>query len=119
MTENERSFERDPKQEDLISAMVHTDQHSGLNGSGTGVGKTYCAVRIGIERGAKRVLIIAQPGVYENFEETLQKVAGLKLRGSANGKLGEVPAAEAKANKAALVAGEDGWFFVSREIFQR
>lgn len=119
-TEREREFDHDPKQEALIAAMVNTDKRSGLNGSGTGVGKTYCAIRIGIERKAKRVLIIAQPKVFENFEETLATVAGVNLRIAANSKFRDgTPAAEAKANKAALVSGEDGWFFVSRELFQR
>lgn len=116
---NKRSFEEDPKQEALISAMVNTQERSGLSGSGTGVGKTYCAVRIGIERNAERVLIIAQPGVFENFEETLQEVAGIELRACGNAKFRDTPAAQAKANKDALVAGEPGWFFVSRELFQR
>lgn len=117
---DKRSFDKDPKQEALISAMVRTDGHSGLNGSGTGVGKTYCAVRIGLERGAKRVLVIAQPKVFENFEETLQEVAGIELRVAANNRFRDgTPAAEAVANKNALIAGEDGWFFVSRELFQR
>ena len=117
---SKRSFKEDPKQEALISAMVGTQERSGLNGSGTGVGKTYCAVRIGVERGAKRVLIIAQPKVFENFEETLQEVAGIELRVAANSKFRDgTSAAEARANKQDLVGGKDGWFFVSRELFQR
>lgn len=114
-----RTFDHDPKQDALVDAVANSKEGAGLNGSGTGVGKTICAVRIGLQRGAKRVLIIAQPKVFENFEETLGILAGEQLRASGNAKFRDTPAAEAKANKESLVAGSDGWFFISRELFQR
>jgi hypothetical protein len=115
----DRKFIKDPKQEKLIAAMVDTIHSSALNGSGPGVGKTYCAVRVGLDRGAKRVLIIAQPKVYENFEETLKDCSGIQLLPAANNSFCGVSKNEALANKEKLVSGADGWFFVSREIFRQ
>lgn len=119
MSTKKRAFDRDEKQDALVSALVDTFSGAGLNGSGTGVGKTVCAVRAGVEREAKRVLIIAQPKVFENFAETLEILTGEKLRPCSNAKFRDTPKAEAQANKAAFMAGEEGWFFVSRELFQR
>ena len=110
-------FERDEEQEAAIRTMVTTSAPGCVNGSQTGRGKTVMAVRVAHERGSKRTLIIAPPNTYDNWAPTVEAVAGQKLRFCGNSKLGDVTAAEAKANMADAQAGEDGWFFVGREMF--
>lgn len=110
-------FDHDPAQEDVIRQYSDPEQNAGLNGSGTGVGKTYIAVKSALNRGAKRVLIIAPPNTFDNWEATLQSLGGIQLRPCANSKVGDHSAAEAKANMAAAQGGEHGWFFVGREMF--
>jgi hypothetical protein len=115
-----RVFDSDPAQDAAIKAIAEASVAAGLNGSGTGAGKTRVAIKGGIDRGAKRVLIIGQPKTLENWEETLDiELPGTELKVCANARFRTIPAADAKANKAACMAGEDGWYFVSRELFQR
>ena len=114
-----KEFDHDPLQEDAIKQIGDSFASGAINGSGTGAGKTYVAVRGGQVRDAERVLIIAQPKVMRNFMETLESLGGPPLRPCANAKFRGIPASEAKANKAACMAGEPGWYFVSRELFQR
>lgn len=110
-------FEKDPAQEAAIELFSNPEQTAGLNGSGTGVGKTYIAVQSALNRGARRVLIIAPPNSFDNWEATLMSLAGIQLRPCANAKLAAFKPIQTQANMAAAQAGEDGWFFVGREMF--
>ena len=112
-----KSFDKDPLQEKAIAEIVNSFSSGALNGSGTGAGKTYVGIRGAYERDAQRVLIIAQPKVMSNFADTLESVYGEKLRVCANAKFRGVPKDEAVENKRACMAGEPGWYFVSRELF--
>ncbi len=114
-----KEFDHDPLQEAAIADIRDSFSSGAINGSGTGAGKTYVAVRGGLERDAERVLIMAQPKVMKNFRETLSAVSGRPLLVAANSRFRGVPAREAKANKERCMAGEPGWYFVSRELFQR
>lgn len=115
----ERKFEADPLQDEAIRQIANSTSGALLNGSGTGAGKTRVAVCGALARGARRVLVAAQPKVFENFQETLRIESGLELRPCANQKFQDFSKAEMVANKEACMNGEDGWFFVSRELFQR
>lgn len=112
-------FDKDPLQEAAIKAVVESFSSGAINGSGTGAGKTYVAIKGGLGRDAERVLIIAQPKVMPNFRDTLESVGGPELKVCANSRFRGVPAKVAIANKEACQAGEPGWYFVSRELFQR
>lgn len=112
-----KTFEHDPAQEAVIRQFSNFEQSAGLNGSGTGVGKTYIAVKTAHNRMAKRVLIIAPPNTFDNWEETVQAIAGVQLRPCGNQKIGDHKAPVCKVNMEAAQAGEDGWFFVGREMF--
>ena len=119
MSSGPKEFEKDDLQEAAIKKIAESFSSGCINGSGTGAGKTYVAIRGGLDRGAERVLIIAQPKVMRGFREALESLGGPPLRVCANSAFRKVPAKEAKANKAACMAGEPGWYFVSRELFQR
>lgn len=112
-------FEHDPEQEKAIKLFTETTSPAGLNGSGTGVGKTRLAVAPLVNRNAKRVLIIAPPSTFENWESTLKTIGGQELLLCANAKTAGRSAVETKRNLEAVQAGEDGWYFVSRELFNR
>lgn len=112
-----KQFDKDPLQEAAIEQIATTFASGAINGSGTGAGKTYVGLAGALARGAERVLVIGQPKVYSNFADTLEAISGIKLRAAANAKFRSIPAAEARANKAACQAGEPGWYYVSRELF--
>ena len=115
-----RTFAHDADQDRIVRENIVADTSGAfLSGSGTGAGKTLTAIRGGLERKARRVLIIAQPKVFENFDETLRAFAGFGLRPCGNSAFADFSAAESKANMHAAATGEDGWFFVSREMFSR
>ena len=115
---SEKTFERDEGQERLIKMFSETDSGAALNGSGTGAGKTNIALRTAINRDAKRVLIIAPPKTFENWEGTIKALLpSVELRPCANQKVAQFPVKECKANLEAAQNGDDGWFFVSREMF--
>lgn len=114
-----REFEHDPLQEEAIRRIEQSTSGALINGSGTGSGKTRVAVSGALSRGARRVLVVAQPKVFENFQETLKIEADLELRPCGNAKFQDFTKAQMIANKEACMGGEDGWFFVSRELFQR
>lgn len=114
-----KEFHRIEEQEKAIQIMTNTTSGAALNGSGTGQGKTVMALRTALNRGAKRLLVIAPPNTFENWAETADAIGGSKLRFCGNAKLGDVTAAEAKANMQAAQDGEDGWFFVGREMFNK
>ena len=115
----EKVFHRDEQQEQAIAVMSGTDSGAALNGSGTGQGKTVMALRTALNRGAKRLLIIAPPNTFENWASTSEAIGGPKIVFCGNAKLGNTSAKEAKANMELAQAGEDGWFFVGREMFNK
>lgn len=112
-------FHRDEQQENAIALMSSTASGAALNGSGTGQGKTVMALRTAQNRGAKRLLIIAPPNTFENWAETAKIVANVDLKFCGNAKLGDVTVVDAKANMQSAQAGDDGWFFVGREMFNK
>ena len=114
-----KTFEHDPEQEKAIRLFTETEHSAALNGSGTGVGKTVCAVTPLVNRNAKRVLIIAPPSTFENWQATLKTIGSQELLVCANAKTAGISAVDAKRNLEACQAGADGWFFVSRELFNR
>lgn len=99
--------------------MSGTDSGAALNGSGTGQGKTVMALRTALNRGAKRLLIIAPPNTFENWASTSESIRGPKIVFCGNAKLGDTSAKEARLNMERAQAGEDGWFFVGREMFNK
>lgn len=114
-----RVFEEDPEQQKVIGLFTNTTSGAGLNGSDPGVGKTIMAVQTLVNRKAKRALIVAPPSTFENWESTLKTVSGQELLLCANSKTAGRTVAELQRNLAAVQAGEDGWYFVSRELFNR
>ena len=114
-----KEFESDPLQEAAIIHMSETDSGAALNGSGTGAGKTMIAVQAAINRGVKRALIIAPPNTFENWEATLKSLSGDTLHLCANAKAAGFTAKVAQENMARAQAGQEGWFFVGREMFNR
>lgn len=97
--------------------MIATTYGGAINGSGTGVGKTLVGIRTLHGRGGNRFLIIAPPNTFENWQGTLKAVTGEDLRFCGNQKYAGFPAKEVQANMKAAQDGEDGWFFVGREMF--
>lgn len=115
----EKVFHRDEEQEKAIALMSSTTSGAALNGSGTGQGKTVMALRTALNREAKRLLVIAPPNTFENWADTAKAIGGTELKFCGNTKLGDVSASEAKANMELAQAGDDGWFFVGREMFNK
>ena len=115
----EKVFHRDEQQEQAIALMSSTGSGAALNGSGTGQGKTVMALRTALNRGAKRLLVIAPPNTFENWASTSEAIGGSPLMFCGNAKLGDVSVKEARANMERAQAGEDGWFFVGREMFNK
>ena len=115
----EKVFHRDEQQEEAIRVMSSTDSGAALNGSGTGQGKTLMSLRTALNRGAKRLLVIAPPNTFENWASTSEAIGGSPLMFCGNAKLGDVSVKEARANMERAQAGEDGWFFVGREMFNK
>lgn len=115
----EKVFHRDEQQEQAIAVMSGTDSGAALNGSGTGQGKTVMALRTALNRGTKRLLIIAPPNTFENWASTSETIGGPEIVFCGNAKLGETSAKEARLNMERAQAGEDGWFFVGREMFNK
>ena len=114
-----KEFHRIEEQEKAIELMSATTSGAALNGSGTGVGKTVMALRTALNRGAERLLVIAPPNTFENWDATAKALGhdGLKFCGTS--KLGDVTAKQAQANMELAQSGADGWFFVGREMFNK
>lgn len=124
-----------PNQEKWIRAFVESDAKGGILGLGTGVGKTLVGTEIARLRNAKRVLILAPQSTFDSWASTVFWQTGRKLKRAANNAFAfdftpdpskrdetvhvQLPAKVCQANLAAVQAGEDGWFFVTRELFQR
>lgn len=102
-------------------------------GWGTGQGKSLLGTEVARLRGAKRVLIVAPSATFDGWYNTVMWQTGQKLRRCANNsmKFDHTPdpadrehtvsvtlsAAECKANLEAVKRGDEGWFFVTREMF--
>lgn len=116
-------FEHDPVQEAAIAEFVATDSGAAINGSGTGVGKTFIGISALSRRGGDRFLIVAPPNTFGGWASTLEAVVGAPLRFCGNksvglrGGSGYVSKDEAQANMNAAQMGDSGWFFVGRESF--
>lgn len=122
-----------PAQAKWIEEFVNADTNGGILGLGVGSGKTFVGTEIARLRGARRVLILAPEATIDGWISTVYWQTGRKLRRCANNSLTfdftpdpsdrdaveevKLTAAECKANLAACQAGEDGWFFATRELF--
>jgi len=108
-----------PEQEAVIQQIISKGVQSGgaLDSSETGTGKTLVGCEVGVRMWAERVLIIAPTSTFDNWEDTLGAQSGQRLRPCGNKKLRGHTAKECKANLAAVLKGESGWFFVGREMF--
>lgn len=128
-----------PQQKEWIDRFVNSFEGGGILGLGTGVGKTLVGVEIARLRGAKRVLIMAPESTFDGWASTVYWQTGHRLKRCANNSLTfsflpdptrrdpnspdylveqvKLSAQVCKSNLAACQAGEDGWFFVTRELF--
>lgn len=117
-------FTPDPDQESEIQKALADDSGGYLAAHVTGRGKTGIAVEIALRMWASRVLIIAPPGtfglvdedahIYDGWAGTAfrQSSGAVTLRKCSNSRKAE------KENLQALLNGDEGWFFISRELFQ-
>ena len=108
-----------PEQEEAIQEMVSSP--AGILGADPGTGKTLMGVETLLRTWSTRSLIIAPASTWDNWRDTLAAQSeGLEtLRACANSKLAsDVTARECKANLEALLTGEDGHFFITRELFR-
>lgn len=122
-----------PEQQGWIDKFVGTNLRGGIMGAGMGVGKTLMAAEISRLRSAERVLIIAPESTFDSWASTVYWQTGRKLKRCANNALTfsftpnpnerdvtesvKITSAQSKSNLAACQAGEQGWFFVTRELF--
>src|SRR5690606_8370934 len=96
-----------------------------LDGSEVGTGKTLVATEVALRMWADRVLIIAPPGTFgvvDEDSETYEGWSGTVFRQSEGATRLEFCSNRNKTEKAslnALLNGEPGWFFISRELFVR
>jgi superfamily II DNA or RNA helicase len=103
-----------PEQEELIAMALETDSGAMLNASFTGVGKSLMGVEMALRMWARRTLVIAPGSVYEGWRDTFrdQSDGAVNLRWAGNGN---------KAQKEAfadLMAGAQGYYFMTREMFR-
>lgn len=124
-----------PDQAGWIQAFVETDAKGGILGLGTGVGKTFVSTEIARLRNAERVLILAPQSTFDSWASTIFWATGRRLKRCANNALSfdftpnpdkrdeveqvKLSAKLCQSNLQKCQAGEDGWFFVTRELFQR
>lgn len=122
-------------QERWIQQFVETDAKGGILGLGTGVGKTLVGTEIAARRGAKRVLILAPQSTFDSWASTVYWTTGQYLKRAANNAFSfdftpdpnkrrevqqvKLPAKVCQQNLEDAQAGKDGWYFVTRELFQR
>lgn len=119
----------------VIAEFSASGEPGGILAWGTGQGKSLGGTEIARLRGAKRVLIVGPSATLDGWYQTIKWQAGLELRpvGAQAWRIKYAPdherrevrvgvtisAKESKANLEAVQAGEDGWFFVTREMFTR
>lgn len=122
-----------PEQQQWIDKFVNTDASGGIMGLGTGVGKSLCATEAARLRDAKRVLIMAPQSTFDSWASTVYWQTGRRLKRCANNAFTfaftpdptdrdrtetvKLSAALCKRNMESCMAGDDGWFFVTRELF--
>lgn len=128
-----------PEQKAWIDAFVESDARGGILGLGTGVGKTFISVEIARLRNAKRVLIMGPESTFDGWANHVYWMTGRRLKRAANTGISftflpdpnrrdpqsedylaehvKVTAAQCKSNLERCQAGEDGWYFVTRELF--
>jgi hypothetical protein len=88
-------------------------------GAEIGAGKTFIAVEGGLERYARRWLIVAPLSTYENWERTIASQTdgyGVLRACGLVGYAGVKPKA-LKANMEAFMRGDDGFYFMGREFW--
>lgn len=128
-----------PQQSEWIDAFVNANARGGILGLGTGVGKTFVSLEIARLRGAKRVLIMGPESTFDGWANHLYWATGRKLKRAANTGIQftflpdpdrrdpkesdylsesiKITPAQCKANLEACQRGDDGWYFVTRELF--
>lgn len=122
-----------PTQAEWINQFVNSDAQGGILGLGTGVGKTLVGVEIARLREAKRVLIMAPQSTFDSWASTVFWQTGRKLKRAGNNAYTfdyipdpnkrdetvevKLTAKMCQANLAKVQAGEEGWYFVTRELF--
>lgn len=108
-----------PDQAKAIRTMAEDLGPGAINASATGVGKTLLNLEAALERYAKRVLIAAPLSTFDNWRDTLygQTEGSISLRPVGNSKVsGDTTAKECKKNLEDMLAGKDGYYFISREL---
>lgn len=122
-----------------IDAFAYSAEPGGILGLGTGVGKTLIGVEIARLRNAKRVLIMGPESTFDGWANHVFWQTGRKLKRAANTGLTftflpdpnrrdpltddylaekvKLSPAMCKSNLEKCQAGEDGWYFVTRELF--
>jgi len=122
-----------PAQAEWINQFVNTDATGGILGLGTGVGKTFVGTEIARLRKAKRVLIMGPQSTFDSWASTVYWQTGRKLKRCANNAFTfnyvpdpnnrdetvevKLSAKVCQSNLAKAQAGEEGWYFVTRELF--
>lgn len=124
-----------PQQKEWVKAFVNSDAKGGILGLGTGVGKTVVGTEIAHQRNAKRVLIMGPQSTFDSWANTVYWTTGRRLKRAANNAFSfdftpdpsrrdltehvQLSAKMCQSNLAKVKAGEPGWYFVTRELFQR
>jgi len=115
----------DTDQEVEIDKATSTTSGGYLGGHVTGRGKTLIAVESALRVWAERVLIVAPPGTFGIINERAGKAdgwVGTVHRQSQGEVVLERASNRNKAEKESLrklLNGDKGWYFLSREMFQR
>lgn len=109
----------DAAQAAAIQQIANDPTAGAIVGAEIGAGKTLISVEAGLERFARRWLIVAPLPVFENWQRTIaaQTDGSGVLRACGNTKYAGIPAKELKNNLEAFYAGEDGFFFMGREFW--
>lgn len=122
-----------------IDKFVNSTARGGILGLGTGVGKTLVSVEIARLRGAKRVLIMAPDSTFDGWADHVYYQTGRRLKRCATvghkfthhpdssrrnpakddylSETVKLTAAQCRSNLEKCQNGDDGWYFVTRELF--
>lgn len=106
------------EQEQAINEMLNNP--AGINGSDPGTGKTLMGVEVILRSWSTRSLVIAPHATWDNWRDTMiaQSDDAERMLPCSNSRISEdTTAKECKANLQALLAGEDGHYFIGREFF--